>query len=40
MLLLGGRKNMDPMWILIALPLVGLVCCACLIGRTGNTHPP
>ena len=31
---------MDPMWILIALPLVGLVCCACLIGRTGNTHPP
>jgi hypothetical protein len=25
-------------WVLIAVPLVGLLCFVCLIGRTGRTH--
>ena len=37
---LSGRKKMDAIWILIAMPLVGLIFFVCLIGRTGNTHPP
>ena len=31
---------MNPMWILIVLPLLGLICFACLVARKGNTHPP
>jgi hypothetical protein len=27
-------------WVLIAMPLVGLLCIVCLIGRTGKTHTP
>jgi len=39
-LLLSGRKNMDAMWILIALPFVGLICFVCMISRPGSSHAP
>ena len=40
MLLLIGRKNMDAIWILIAMPVVGLICFVCLMRRSGSSHPP
>jgi hypothetical protein len=34
----GGTMYL--IWVLIAMPLVGLLCFVCMIGRTGRTHTP
>jgi hypothetical protein len=39
-LLLRGSKNMDAIWILIAMPFVGLICFVYLICRSGSSHAP